>query len=127
MNISPDIRPLPLCPHEPPSHLLRIPNSSIILMLPTINFTIYSTATLNYIVSYMESKSSKPPTEPSGNCNINKSSTCSTNLKSPYEVDSIDNSHPWSCNNENQPAEQTLHLMQWTDPDLILKIIDLYK
>jgi hypothetical protein len=125
MDISPDIRPLPLLPHETPSRLLHIPNSSIILTLPMTNFTIYSTATLNYIVSYMESKSFKHPIEPLKNYNIDKNNTCSTNLKSPYKVDSMDASHLWSCNNGGQPIDRPLLLMQWTDP--ICEIIDLYE
>jgi hypothetical protein len=119
MVISPDIRPLPPLPHEPPSCLLCIPNLSITLTLPTISSTIYLMATQNYIASYMESKSSKHPTKPLGNYYSDKNNTCSTNSRSPYEMVSMDDSHPWLCNKEAQPAEQ-----RWMDP--IHEIIDLY-
>ena len=124
MAISPDTRPLPPLPREPPSRLLRIPNSSIILTLPTISSTIYSTVTANFIKSYMQSKPSKHPTEPSKNYKNDKNSTCLINSSLPYKKDSMDGSHPWSYNNEGRSIDRPLPLTRWTDP--IHEIIDLY-
>ena len=124
MAVPPDVQPLPPLPHKPPSRLLHILNSSITLTLPTINSTIYSTVTQNYIDSFIQSKSSKCPIESSKNCKINKNDLCLINLNSPCKVDSMDDSHLWSYNKEEQSVVQPLLLTKWMD--LIHEIIDLY-
>ena len=120
MAVSPDIRPLPPLPCEPPSHQFRIPNSQVTLPLPTTDFTIYSMVTQNYIASSMRLRFSKLPTEPSKNCEPDKNGTCWINSNLRCEMDCMGDSRLWSYNKEKRP----FLLMPWTDP--IHEIIDLY-
>jgi hypothetical protein len=126
MCISPDIRPLPRLPYKPLSRLLRLPNSPIILSLPTTNSTIYSIKTQNYIASCMRLKSSQTHIEPSTTSESDKSSICSNNSISHYRMDYKDASYHW-MNTDNGPRVAIRPFLLAKPPaDPICAIIDLY-
>jgi hypothetical protein len=126
MRTSPDIRPLPRLPHKPPSHLLRLPNSPIILSLPTTNSTAYSIKTQNYIASCIRLKSSQTHIEPSTTSESDKSSICLNNSISHYRTDYKDASYHW-INTDNGPRIAIRpFLLAKPSADPICAIINLY-
>lgn len=92
-------RPLPPILDHPPSCLLTLPNSPTISLPPTTNFTIYSTATQNYIELFMASKPCIKRTVLWKKLEYNRNSTSTVNTDWPCSSASSNALNRWSKQN----------------------------